>query len=322
MRDWGADWSSSLAHHLQSLGPADVCVLHMGGHEVLARLHYEAAGTRVVVVFHGANVGDWHASVSEAELSVVLRRETADLLRDLGARPGQIAMLQPSVNRKLFRPPTREASLRVTETLGFVGRVDASKGAFEIPEAIRQARAAGHLVQAELVGPCSRSQRMRIRAACEAAGVEPFVRVLGTLTSAGVAERMRTWRLLLAPSHSEGYGIVVLEACASGLPIAAVSGVFGADLVDRAGVETAERARYAELVVRMLEHQRHPVSSDWIPDHDDAARKWDEILGDLPEWSPKSIPSYPWLSRLANIRPIRTRLRPLLLVGRRLRRMI
>jgi D-inositol-3-phosphate glycosyltransferase len=49
------------------------------------------------------------------------------------------------------------------------------------------------------------------------------VRFLGPQTRTGLAALLREARIVLVPSHSETYGLIALEAAASGVPVVAAS---------------------------------------------------------------------------------------------------
>jgi glycosyltransferase involved in cell wall biosynthesis len=303
-RDWGDDWSPGLGRALRRLGAEDVCVVHMNDYAAARFAQQAASKARVVIVFHGAGLGRHDEHLTLADRLVVLSDEATDGLRALGIDTAKIAVLRPSVDLSRFTPANGELGSPV---LGFVGRLDPAKGILDLPQLV----AALHGARAEIVGPARPGDRAALDEAIDRAGVRERVDVLGELRPDEVAARLRAWRLMLMPSYSEGHPIVVLEACASRLPVAAVSGVLPAELESRPGVFTAPREQYGDLVARLLEQTERPPQADWVTDHSDGAAAWDSLLRDLPPWSPRRVPISGRLARAKRFRPLRRGVRRL-----------
>jgi len=310
-RDWGDDWSWSLERALARLGADDVCVIHLNDYAA-ARLAQRAAHrSRVVIVFHGRGLGRFDEHLAAADRLVVLRADAADQLRAWGADPDRIAVLPPSVDRERFFPAPDPPPDGGTVRLGFVGRLERSKGVLDIPAVLARLVARGVDARAELVGPADPGQRAELTEVAARAGVDGRIEVVGPLPGAQLARRMRDWRLFLLPSHTEGNPLVAAEACATRLPVAAVEGVLPAELEARPGVGVAPRERYAELVERLLDQGR-PPPGDWVHDHHAAAREWDALVDDLPPWRPRARPAVSRLRRARRLRPPRRLARALL----------
>jgi glycosyltransferase involved in cell wall biosynthesis len=210
---------------------------------------------------------------------------------DAGADLQRIRVLTPSVDTELFHPAE---SATDGVTLGFVGRLEDSKGVRELPRVLR--RLPGAVIEAAGSGSVA----------------TPGVTRLGELSAAHLAERMRTWRLLLLPSYTEGYPLVGLEAAASGLAVAAVAGVLPREFEQRPGIYVARRPEYPELVARLLSEPRQRYDYNWVPSHDDAARMWEELFESLPPWRPRQMPLTSRWGRLRRARPPRKLARRLL----------
>lgn len=304
-RDWGDDWSLGLGRTLAGLGPADVCVIHLNDYAA-ARLAQRAAHrSRVVIVFHGRGTGRFDAHLASADRLVVLREDAADELRRRGARPGRVTVLPPSVDRSRFSPPAGRVVEEAPARLGFVGRLEASKGVLELPAVLRRLAAADVPARVELVGPSDARQRQDLERAAARAGVMDRIELVGELPGAELAQRMQTWRLLLLPSHTEGFSLVALEACAAGLAVAAVAGVLPAEFERERCVDVSPREHYPDLVLRLLADGRRPPRADWVRGHEQAAVEWDELLAGLPPWRARERPVVSRLRRLRRLRPPR-----------------
>lgn len=309
-RDWGDDWSPSLGRTLGRLGPGDVTVLHLNHYAAARLVHRAAWRSRVVIVFHGRGLGPWDDHLASADRLVVLREEAADQLYRNGAAPGAVVAMVPSVDRQLFHGPRQQPAPDGPVVLGFVGRVEGSKGALEIPALVAALAATGHDVHAELVGPVM--DRAGFAEAVANADVRERVHVVGPLPAAEVAERMRRWRLLLLPSYTEGQPIVALEASASGLAVATVAGVLPAELERRPGIMAAPRDRYTELVANIISGRGERLAdARWVPSHEDGAAAWDALLADLGPWKPRDRLARPRPSRFRRLRPLRRGVRAL-----------
>lgn len=303
-RDVGDDWSGSLGRTLARFGPDDACVVHFNDYAAARLAQRAARRSRVAIVFHGRGLGTWDEHVASADRLVVLRADTAEELAARGARPEQLVVLRPSVDRLRFSPggdrPEGDAV-----RLGFVGRLEHAKGVFEIPPLLARLAADGVSARAELAGPFSDRQRAELVAAASSAGVQDRVELLGEVPAGELARRMRTWRLVLLPSYTEGHPLVALEACASGVPVAAVEGVLPAELDERPAVFIAPRRRYAELVARLLAEDSRLPADPWVRSHEAAAADWDALLGTLPAWTPRALPPVSRLRRARRLRPPR-----------------
>jgi starch synthase len=131
-------------------------------------------------------------------------------------------VVAPGVDHQFFTPSTFTDSLQSSLfRVCYVGRVELAKGMGYLLQAWKSL----NLPNAELVliGEC-RSEMKHIleKHACS------NVRLTGVLSSQEVASWYRDSSLLVFPSVNEGFGMVLLEAMASGLPVIACHGT-GAD---------------------------------------------------------------------------------------------
>lgn len=301
-RDWGDDWSAGLGRALAGLGAADVCVIHLNDYAA-ARLAQRAAWrSRVVIVFHGRGLGVYDEHLASADHLVVLREDAAAELRARGATASRITVLPPSVDRSQFSAGGDIATLGQSARLGFIGRLEASKGVQEIPPVMARLVGEGISARAELAGPFTARQRGELEQEAARAGVSERIEILGELPAAALAARMRDWRILLLPSYTEGHPLVALEACACRLPVAAVEGVLPAELERRPAVSVAPRERYQELVLGLIRDGRRPPHDDWVRDHQRAAAEWDDLLDRLPAWEPRERVAVSRVRRLRRLR--------------------
>ncbi|UFS61208.1 glycosyltransferase [Subtercola endophyticus] len=198
--------------------------------------------------------------------------ERAAIEAEYGARPERMHVISPGVDTALFHPERPAyAGDRVTNEHGVgegdsarepfllaIGRIQPLKG-YEL--AIRAVAAIDRAVRPMLViagspTPGEESYADGLVTLAAQLQVAEWVEFAGPQTRAQVAELMRQASLLLLTSHSETFGLVALEAAASGTPVVstrtsgmAVSvfdGVSGVLLDDR------DPVRWARVVTHLL----------------------------------------------------------------------
>jgi glycosyltransferase involved in cell wall biosynthesis len=110
--------------------------------------------------------------------------------------------------------------------LGFVGRIEPRKGQRDLVEVLAHLHRTHPTARLELVGPVADAHyAATVRATIKRAGLTAYVAMPGEVPSP--ARRMRHWDLFVSLSADEGQGLAVLEAMATGVPVAArpVAGV-------------------------------------------------------------------------------------------------
>lgn len=202
-----------------------------------------------------AQHSDVVVAISEAEAETVVTR--------LGGSPDRIAVVPPGVDGALFHPsagadgdtgsPATDAGYAIV-----AGRLQPLKGfdlAIEavaaVPEGLRPELVVAGDVSADYDEYIAELERL-----AAADGIEREVRFVGPQSRAGLAGLLRGARIVLVPSHSETYGLVALEAAASGVPvIAAASGGLREAVVDGVTgivLDSRDPAVWAEAVTRVL----------------------------------------------------------------------
>lgn len=173
--------------------------------------------------------------VGRADLLVVNTPDEADALVDLlGADPGRVRAVAPGVDLETFRPG-RQTQARAelglpaeAVLLLFVGRIQPLKA----PDVLL--RAAGELLRRDpglrsrlvvsVLGGLSGSGLARPEALAgvvEQEDLDGVVRFGQTLPREELARWYRAADLLVVPSHHESFGLVAVEALASGTPVVA-----------------------------------------------------------------------------------------------------
>lgn len=163
-------------------------------------------------------------AVSEVEAATVVQR--------CGADPRAVAVVRPGVDAEVFRPlrpgdqPWRDG---IDPYVVFAARLQPLKA----PDVVIGALAAmaperrPHLVLAGDDSPDHPAYARQLQAMVDDAGLGERVIFLGSLPRPELASLLRGAALAVVPSYSETFGLIALEAEASGIPVVAARGSGG-----------------------------------------------------------------------------------------------
>lgn len=178
---------------------------------------------------------------------------TAERLRELALTERNAVAVEPGVARGALghrHGDTEECRLLCVATI--VPR----KGHLVLIDAL--AKLAAHNWICDLVGDDRRdpAHADRVRGAIANAGLDHRIRMHGALDAPALAEHYAQADLFVLASHYEGYGMVITEAIAAGLPIVTTTGgALGATLPAGAGlaVEPGDTDALADALIRMID---------------------------------------------------------------------
>lgn len=252
----------------------------------------------------------------EADSLVVISRAERDTaIHRLGAPPEHLAIVPPGVDSDLFRPaagdrqgdepvdeptdgqvdgpaaadepadrpidtPATAAGTRPRKRLIAAGRLHPLKG-FDL--AIEALAYIDETIRPELVivgsaPPDSTDYEALLHATIERLGLKGDVRLVGAKTRVPLAAALRESDIALMPSHSETFGLVTLEAAASGLPVIAYrSGGLRESVLDgKTGLLVGSRdpAEWGAAITRLITDEaltrrlgaaarRHALAMTW-----------------------------------------------------------
>ena len=184
----------------------------------------------------------WEADLVQASAITITgtRAEAATIEAAYGADPAKVLVIPPGVDLEAFSPRRTGAAvaelsanpavpsatidvLRRGGHLAMVARVQPLKG-HDIAVAALAALQAEHrppLVLAGDTSPGHQEFRDRLTASVIAAGLEDLVHFLPAVSRRATADLLAGSSLLLAPSRSETFGLITLEAAACGTPVIA-----------------------------------------------------------------------------------------------------
>ncbi len=156
-------------------------------------------------------------SLRRADKVIAVTRLEADfLVKVAGADPNKITVIPEGVDLDLFKPKIDKSEQE--KVILFVGRIAQEKGLMYLIKAIPRVTKVFPSISVLMVGEDQGIQENLIKAA-ENLGVEKIVHFLGPKFGYELARTYRKARIFVLPSLYETFGLAILEAMASGLPI-------------------------------------------------------------------------------------------------------
>ena len=190
-----------------------------------AEKHPEWAGT-----ISNLNFPDWYRERLEqephqADICIAASGFTERSLQEVGIAAERIRQLPLAADLEQFQLAERDSHgpLKVL----FVGGIGQRKGIKYLLQAVRQLNSAN--IQLDLLGPAPADERpLREYRNC--------YNYLGRTDQAGVVRQMQQADVLVLPSVFEGFGLVIIEAMATGLPVITSTHSCGPEVI-REGVD-------------------------------------------------------------------------------------
>jgi D-inositol-3-phosphate glycosyltransferase len=202
----------------------------------------------------------------ESTLTIAASRAEADAISSsYGLDDSAIRVVTPGVDTALFRPSLPEEAQALMGPAGFIlvaARIQPLKGQ---DLAIRALALLDERVRPTLLlaGDAVAGRESYLDSLVVLAselGVSSSVVFVGPLDRVELAALLRRARLLVVPSHSETFGLVTLEAAASGVPVVAgrVSGLVDSVVEGVTGVlvDGREPEEWARVITTLLSDDR------------------------------------------------------------------
>jgi D-inositol-3-phosphate glycosyltransferase len=199
-------------------------------------------------------------------------QEAADLLRYYAGSRSRVSVVAPGVDLRTFSPlPTNglreQLGIGAAPVIVFAGRLERLKAADVVIRALPLLPNDGALRPVLLVigndsqngaaeSQASGGEGARLRTLAAALGVQDQVRFLGAVPQPELARYLSLAAVCVVPSYSESFGLVALEAAASGTPVVAAR-VGGLPMIVKDGLTgftlvSHDPAQYAERIGRIL----------------------------------------------------------------------
>ncbi len=219
-------------------------------------------------------------------LLVLTCGEARWLHRTTGVSGARMSVVPAGVDLERFSPGV--AARSDAPELLFVGRLQPLKGPDVAIRTLAAVRATLPHVRLRIVGGVSgtgqgRTGPAELKRLADSLGVADAVTFEGAVEQTDLVERYRAARVLLAPSRSETFGLVALEAQATGLPVVAAD-VPGLQAVVRGGgtlVPGHDPGDHAAAVVRYLTEPVHAAAARRAGLAAAQAASWDHTVDRL-----------------------------------------
>ncbi len=211
---------------------------------------------------------------------IVTRPFTARrLINAYGVDPAVLDVIEPGLDKPSARPQQRLGTPRLLCVASLIPR----KGHAVLINALAQLTDLDW--RCDCIGATQRDSECthNVRAAIVRHGLDGRVHLLGARPSENLAAAYRRASLFVLPSYFEGYGMVVTEALAYGLPvITTTGGALAETLPPGAGIAVApgDAAALANALRRLLtERKTHAMLAIGARRAANALPGWDEVGG-------------------------------------------
>ena len=266
MREWLADNPVDVLH-------ANYWLSGVVGHRLKHDLSLPLITTFHTLARVKAEMGDAEPEERiDAEIQVVAcsdvlianaEEERRQLIELYGASPERVEIVAPGVDRALFSPGSVEGARSAIGFEGgplvlFVGRIQPLKGVDVAVQMLAQLKETSAVLM--IVGGASgregQSEVARITKMIDELGLAERVQFVEPQPHYALSTYYRAASVVVMPSRSESFGLVALEAAASGVPVVAAS-VGGLRTLVQDGVtgyliEDRNPTDYADAVDRIL----------------------------------------------------------------------
>lgn len=176
----------------------------------------------VIRIFHGferTGLGTTvHGALSDSRSVANSVQTSSEFEEVVGHEPDGI--VYPGVDTDRFHPDAPPAFDREEPTVLFVGRFVASKGVFDLVDAVATARERGTDVHLSIVG---RGDRAALERRIETHGLQSSVSIEGSVPHDDLPGYYTAADAVCSPSHYESFGMVNVEAMACGTPVVTTS---------------------------------------------------------------------------------------------------
>lgn len=227
-----------------------------------------------------------HIAVEETEMElatqiVVASSFTLGTFVAEGVSPHKISVNPYGVDTSLFIPSHPPQSTGAPLRFVFVGTVDARKGIPFLLEVWK--KISSPAAELTLIGPVAKLTKKLIL------NTNSAVIVKGKLSFKEVREILPSFDVMIFPSFFEGYGLVVAEAMAAGLPVITTTATCAPEIIENGTdgfiIDTGDEKQLLSAINHFLKHRekasemgelaREKVAQfSW----DEYGRRWSELL--------------------------------------------
>jgi len=224
-------------------------------------------GPRGALLLLVQNVTRWIARAQQDRARALLVT-TQHALRERIVTPARqrdkVFFQQHGVDIAKFRPAEDRGAMHAAQRILFVAALRPKKGIYTLIDAMRTI--ARECPSARLV-VAGGGELERVSEYARDAGVGEVVDFLGNQERDQIASLMRSSAVLCMPSFGEPYGMSVLEAFASGLPVVVTDAGGLPELVDAVGGEKVAPGDSAALAAALVGILRSPDRAEAMSQH-------------------------------------------------------
>jgi glycosyltransferase involved in cell wall biosynthesis len=207
----------------------------------------------------------FHLLSKRASRIIAISRSIQRSLENIGVNPEKIVQIYQPIDGDRFKPRERDGIRdrlnlpRDSRVLGYAGRLEPAKGISDLLRAAKRIRAERPDVRFILAGaPTTPAYQRSLERETRALEIEDCIHFLGPRDD--IHEVFNAMDVLLFPSRHEGFGRVVAEAMASGVP-AVVARAGGTEEIVSDGetgyvLEDGDPERLARTALRLLKDER------------------------------------------------------------------
>lgn len=214
----------------------EVLEAHAGRLKLIGLIHHPLSDeTGLDAATKSALLASERRALSALRALIVTSHFTARRLQEIGLTPHRAQVVEPGVDRAPLAERARrrlaEGRNDRTQTLLCVASLTPRKGQNLLVRAL--AALADHPWRCVLVGSPDRAPEFaaRVRQMIDQNGLADRIRLTGEADSDALEQAYRQASVCVLPSWYEGYGMVISEALAHGLPLIATTGGALADTV-------------------------------------------------------------------------------------------
>jgi len=159
--------------------------------------------------------------IKHADSIININTEVRDLLIKRGYDSARLKIITPGIDIGKIDSAMQDEATADRFDAVFLGRLNPSKGVFDLPEIWKAVVASNSNARLGVIGGGSKGIHSELKSLFSNYGIEDNVEILGFVDTEQIYVVLKSASVFIFPSHEEGFGIAIVEALASGLPVVA-----------------------------------------------------------------------------------------------------
>jgi glycosyltransferase involved in cell wall biosynthesis len=175
------------------------------------------------------------------------------LINKYGFEKNLVYVINNGINLKFIN--SIKVSKKPDYDICFCGRLHKSKGVYDLVKIVKMVKEHHPNISCVIIG--QGPEKVNLIREINSNNLESHIKLVGFLTEKEKIETMKLSKIFVLPSHEEGWGIVIGEALACGLPtvvykLKAISGIWGNTVT---WVECFDTNKFSATITRLLEDE-------------------------------------------------------------------